>query len=243
MIAADPQKEVLFASDMHLPAGPSKYRDALHALLEGPARQAQALFLLGDVFEYWLGDDVSGQDHGETLRALALCAKTGTRLYFMPGNRDFLVSDRLLSRYGITLLPDPVIVALPDGPALLSHGDQWCTQDEAYQRWRRFAHWRPAQAGFRALPRRLRRQLAQRLRARSQALGRMTADDLLDVNPAAAERAFATFGVRRIIHGHTHRPDIHAMRGGTRIVLPDWRPGDYRYLRADCRGLTIHRIR
>ncbi|MHA7833715.1 MAG: UDP-2,3-diacylglucosamine diphosphatase [Algiphilus sp.] len=242
-MAAGARTEVLLASDMHLPAGPSEYRDALHALLDGPARQAHSLILLGDVFQYWLGDDVSGRDHAETLRALAHCAKAGTRLYFMPGNRDFLISERLLARHGVTALPDPVVVALPDGPALLSHGDQWCTQDQAYQRWRRVAHWGPAQAGFRALPRRLRRRIAQRLRARSQALGRMTADDLLDVHPPAVERAFTAFGVQRIIHGHTHRPNSHAMRGGTRCVLPDWRPGDHRYLHADSDGLTIRRIR
>jgi len=242
-MARTPPPEALLVSDMHLPAGPSEYRDAFHALLAGPARRCHALFLLGDIFEYWLGDDVSGRDHRATLEALRACADGGTRIYFMAGNRDFLVSRALLRRYGVTKLPDPVSVALPDGIALLSHGDQWCTQDQAYQRWRRFAHASAVQRVFRALPRLLRRRIAQQLRARSQRLGRMTADDLLDVERTSVEQAFRRHAVPRIIHGHTHRPARHAMQGGERIVLPDWRPGEHAYLHAHSGGLTTCRIR
>lgn len=241
-MAPMPQPEALLVSDIHLPVGPSEYRDAFHALLGGPARRCHALFLLGDIFEYWLGDDVSGRDHAATLDALRRCAEQGTHIYFMAGNRDFLVSPALLARYRITHLADPVTVALPDGPALLSHGDRWCTQDRAYQRWRRFAHARLPQGAFRALPSALRRRIAQRLRTRSQALGRMTADDLLDVDSAAVEQAFQDYSVARIIHGHTHRPADHRTPAGQRVVLPDWRPGDHRYLRAQSGGLTTDQV-
>lgn len=241
-MARTAQPEALLVSDIHLPAGPSEYRDAFHALLGGPARRCHALFLLGDIFEYWLGDDVSGRDHRTTLEALQACAEGGTHIYFMAGNRDFLVSPALLRRYGVTRLPDPVSVALPDGMALLSHGDQWCTQDQAYQRWRRFAHTAFVQRAFRALPSLLRRRIAERLRARSQMLGRMTADDLLDVDNDSVEQAFQRYAVARIIHGHTHRPAHHQMQGGQRIVLPDWRPGEHAYLQAQSGGLTTCRM-
>jgi UDP-2,3-diacylglucosamine hydrolase len=232
----------LLASDIHLPAGASEYRDAFLAMLEGPGRAVDAIYLLGDVFEYWLGEDVSGAEHEPVLGALADCAAAGTRIYFLAGNRDFLLAPSTLARRGLIRLPDPVTVQLPDGPALLSHGDQWCTQDAAYQRWRRFAHHRAAQTGFLRLPAPLRRRIARRLRARSSQGQRQTPEELLDVQSDAVEQAFRRHDTARIIHGHTHRPARHCHRGGERIVLPDWRPKDHRYLRATAAGLTEHRL-
>lgn len=228
----------LLVSDIHLPAGASEYRDAFLAMLAGPGRAVDAIYLLGDIFEYWLGEDVSGPDHRPVLEALAARAAAGTRIYFIAGNRDLLLDPATLARYGVTGLPDPVTVQLPDGPALLSHGDQWCTQDAAYQRWRRFAHHRAAQTSFLHLPAALRRRIARRLRARSSQGQRRMPEDLLDVQPEAVERSFRDHGVSRIIHGHTHRPARHRHAGGERIVLPDWRPGEHPYLLATEGGVT-----
>ena len=158
------------------------------------------------------------------------------------GRRDLLLDPATLARHGVIGLPDPVTVQLPDGPALLSHGDQWCTQDAAYQRWRRFAHHRAAQAGFLRLPAALRRRIAQRLRARSEQGQRQMPEDLLDVQPDTVEHAFRDHDAVRIIHGHTHRPARHRHAGGERIVLPDWRPGEHRYLMATEDGLTAYRM-
>lgn len=230
----------LLVSDIHLPAGASEYRDAFLAMLEGPGRAVDTIYLLGDIFEYWLGEDVSGPDHRPVLEALAARSTAGTRIYFIAGNRDLILDPAILARFGVVSLPDPVTVQLPDGAALLSHGDQWCTQDVAYQRWRRFAHHSIAQKGFLHLPATLRRRIARRLRARSSQGQRRMPEDLLDVQPEAVERAFRDHGVARIIHGHTHRPARHRHTGGERIVLPDWRPGEHRYLLATESGLTEH---
>ncbi|MCK5770253.1 UDP-2,3-diacylglucosamine diphosphatase [Algiphilus sp.] len=227
----------MLVSDIHLPGGPSAYRDGLLALLEDV--DADAIYLLGDIFEYWLGDDVSGAEHAPVLAALRRRAEGGTRIHFMAGNRDFLVSPALLASNGVTMLPDPAVVMLPDGPALLSHGDQWCTQDHAYQRWRRFAHYPAARRGFLALPRSIRRAIAHRLRA---GRARATEADILDVADAAIDSAFRENGIQRIIHGHTHRPAHHRHAGGDRFVLPDWRPDDHRYLLATSTGLAEFRL-
>lgn len=234
-----PAKAVL-VSDIHLPGGPSAYRDRLLALLRDI--DADAVYLLGDIFEYWLGDDVSGAEHAPVLAALRRRAAGGTRIYFMAGNRDFLVSPALLARHGVIPLPDPCVVRLPDGPALLSHGDQWCTQDHAYQRWRRFAHRPAVRRAFLALPRPARRAIARRLRAGSAHRARATAESILDVEDRAIEHAFRCHRIDRIVHGHTHRPALHHHACGDRIVLPDWRPDDCRYLLASRDGLAEHRL-
>lgn len=231
-----PAATALLVSDIHLPAGRSPYRDALVALLTGPAREADEVFLLGDIFEYWLGDD-SGPDYQDILDTLADLHARGVRLYFQAGNRDFLVSRDTLKRIGVELLDDPLTVQLPDGPALLSHGDIWCTQDRSYQRWRRFSRNPAAQALFRAFPRRLRQRIADRMRTHSAHKARIQADAILDVVPEAVDAAFRAHGIDRIIHGHTHRPGRYPHSAGTRIVLPDWRPGSYGYLEATASGL------
>ncbi|WP_052367600.1 UDP-2,3-diacylglucosamine diphosphatase [Algiphilus aromaticivorans] len=232
----------LLVSDIHLPAGASEYRNAFLAMLEGPGRAVDAIYLLGDIFEYWLGEDVSGPDHRPVLAALAARAAAGTRIYFIAGNRDLLLDPTTQARHGVIALPDPVTVQLPDGPALLSHGDQWCTQDAAYQRWRRFAHNPIAQKGFLHLPAALRRRIARRLRTRSSQGQRRMPEDLLDVQTDAVEQAFRVHGATRIIHGHTHRPARHRHAGGERIVLPDWRPGEHRYLLATRGGLAEYQL-
>lgn len=226
----------LLVSDIHLPVGRSEYRDALLALLRGPARQVQRLYLLGDIFEVWLGDDVSLPDHAEVFEALAELTRSGVEIAFQHGNRDFLLGSEALRRGGMQLLPDPTRVTLPDGTALLSHGDIWCTQDVSYQRWRRFAHNPWAQRLFLALPARLRRRIAARIRAASANKGRRDPDRMLDVVGDSIEHALRASGEPRIIHGHTHRPGHYRHGAGERIVLPDWRPGSYGYLVVNADG-------
>lgn len=235
-------RRALLVSDIHLPTGPSEYREQLLQLIKGPASEADVLYLLGDIFEYWLGDDVSVADHSAVVGALRRCAEAGTRIRFICGNRDFLVGRDALSAMGAVALPDPVVVRLPDGEALLSHGDIWCTSDVRYQRWRRIAHNPLVQGTFRCMPVAWRRRTAQRLRRESADRGRVQAEMLMDVDPAAVAHAHRAFQVNRIIHGHTHRPAIHGHDGRIRIVLPDWRPNDCRYLSVEPDGISEHRL-
>ncbi len=214
---------VLLLSDLHLPASRSPLRETFRQLLAGPARQAEAVYCLGDLFEYWVGDDVGLAAYGEEVRALAALTAAGVPVHFQHGNRDFLVGRRFAAVTGVTLMSDPQVVDLPGGPTLLSHGDPWCVDDVGYQRFRRFSRNRMAQALFLMMPVRWRQRVAGSLRQESHQHTRAKPADIMDVQPAAIRDAFLAHGVRRIIHGHTHRPAFHHSAEGERIVLPDWR--------------------
>lgn len=189
------------------------------------------MYVLGDLFEYWLGDDIGLVEYADECRRLRALTDRGVYVAFLRGNRDFLIGDRFAQRTGVELLTDPQIVELDGHPVLLSHGDAWCTDDRAYLAFRRVTRNRAVRATFLRLPPRWRRRIAERLRAASGRRGAGTRGPLTDVNRAAVSRAFADHAVARIIHGHTHRPARHDEGGGRhRLVLPDWRPGDYGYL-------------
>lgn len=242
----------LLLSDLHLPAEPSPLREGFLRFLAAPARAAQQVYILGDLFEYWIGDDVGLQVYADEIAALRALAKTGVRIGFMHGNRDFLVGTGFAAATGVELLGDPTVVALDGEPVLLSHGDLWCTDDQAYQRWRRFSRNRFAQALFGKLPVSLRTRIAGGVRRRSADDKDRKTIDIMDVNPAAIDSAFRASGCRRIIHGHTHRPTTQRLRvdgaEAERIVLADWTPqrmewlevnGGFRRRRFDG-DLTIH---
>ena len=216
---------VLLLSDLHLPNTPSPLRETFLRFLAGPAREAGAVYILGDLFEYWIGDDVGMREYVQECAALRDLADSGVTVHLMHGNRDFMVGHRFAQAAGLQLLADPVVETLNGARTLLSHGDVFCTSDLAYQRWRRFSRMRPAQIVFGLLPERQRRKVA--FAARGSAAGKPV--EILDVSPEAVRAAFIRYGVDRIIHGHTHRPgvDHFDIEGRTveRIVLPDWRPG------------------
>lgn len=228
---------ILILSDLHLPNAPSPLRDRFIAFLDGPARTAEAVYLLGDLFEYWIGDGEGLAEYAAEAAALRRLRDSGVRLYFQHGNRDFMLGRRFAKAAGLALLADPLIVDLAGTPTLLSHGDIWCTDDLAYQRWRRFSRNPVAQFIYRRLPRKWRQGVAGK--ARSGSASKPVA--ILDVNPQAIEQAFATHGVRRIIHGHTHRPTEHALtidgRPVERLVLSDWHGAHCEYLEVDAAGL------
>lgn len=234
-------KPALLLSDLHLPPRPSPLREAFRRFLDGPAREASAVYLLGDVFEYWVGDDVGLQTYAAEAAALSGLVAAGTPVWFMHGNRDFLVGEAFGRRTGVWLLPDPVVVELGGQPTLLSHGDLFCTGDRAYQRWRRFSRNRLAQRLFLALPKQRRKRIAGGLRGESDIAKHDKPDAILDVSPEALEAAFGRYGVQRLIHGHTHRPALHRLELGgrirERIVLPDWRPETMDYLAVSGAGV------
>jgi UDP-2,3-diacylglucosamine hydrolase len=214
---------ILFASDVHLhPSRPHTAR-RFGEFLAGPARSAQALYLLGDLFDAWAGDDeLPDPFNAGICAALGAVAAGGTQLYFLPGNRDFLVRDGFAAATGATLLADETRIDLAGVPTLLLHGDTLCTDDHAYQAFRatvRSADW---QRDFLARPLAERKAEIAALRARSEAGKRAKPMALMDVNEAAVRQAYATHGVARIIHGHTHRQALHSYAGRERWVLPDW---------------------
>lgn len=216
----------LFASDLHLDSEAPWAIDAFIAFLEGPARSAEALYLLGDLFEVWVGDDDDNPDNARTCAALKSLTDTGVATYAIHGNRDFLLGERFAQRTGVKLLPDPVLTDLYGVATLLSHGDVFCTGDTSYQQLRSIVRQTSWQQRFLSLPLGTRRLLASAARAGSKAHTERTVPTIMDVNPDAVLRAFRATGARRLIHGHTHRPAVHPCVvdgvNAERVVLAPW---------------------
>ncbi|MBB4864517.1 UDP-2,3-diacylglucosamine hydrolase [Pseudomonas nitritireducens] len=217
---------VLFISDLHLEAErPDITRAFLH-FLATRARAAEALYILGDFFEAWIGDDGMDEFQHGIARALRELSDSGTRIYLMHGNRDFLIGQGFCREAGCTLLRDPSLIDLGGEKILLMHGDSLCTLDVAYMKLRRWLRNPLTLFILRHLPLATRHKLARRLRSESRAQTRMKASDIVDVTPAEVERIMRDKGVRILIHGHTHRPAVHELeidgRPARRIVLGDW---------------------
>lgn len=215
----------LFISDLHLDEARPGVTDAFTALLAGEARAARAVYILGDLFEAWVGDDDDAPLAGRVQAALrALSA--AVPVYFMHGNRDFLVGEVFAAATGVQVLDDPTRIDLHGTPTLLSHGDAWCTDDAAYQAFRREVRDPAWQQAFLARPLAARRGFAAQARAESARQNAAKSQYLMDVNEAAITAAFRAHDVLRIIHGHTHRPAVHELsvdgRARRRIVLGDW---------------------
>ena len=217
----------LLISDLHLSAERPEANEAFIGFLEREAAGAGALYILGDLFEFWIGDDDAGTPFHAVLAGLLRgVADRGTSLYLMHGNRDFLLGRRFCDLTGARLLPDPSVAELGGVRTLLLHGDTLCTDDEDYQSWRRTARSAQWQARFLAKPLAERRAEMLSLRAKSAAAIRAKPARIMDANPGAVQQAFRDHGVARMIHGHTHRCARHALavdgRKCERWVLPDW---------------------
>jgi len=216
----------LFVSDLHLDAARPGITRLFLDFLAGQARQADALYVLGDLFEAWVGDDDPGEPGATVCAALRSLAESGVPVYLMRGNRDFLFGPGIAARCGATLLPDPCVVDLHGRPTLLMHGDLLCSDDVGYQAFRRQVRDPAWQATFLAQPLEARQAFAAKARAASQAHQAGMPEAITDVSPATVEATMATHGVDRLIHGHTHRPAVHPLSIGghsaTRIVLGDW---------------------
>lgn len=237
-------RPTLFVSDLHLPPEPSPLRDRFLRFLEGPAKDAAAVYILGDLFESWIGDDVGTQQYAPEVAALSALTALGVAVYFQHGNRDFIVGRDFFDLTGVIVMPDPQRIDLHGTPTLISHGDVWCTDDRAYQRWRRFSRNRFAQRVFLRLPRARRERIAGGLRSGSDRAKQNKAENIMDVNVRAVRSAMAQAGVQRVLHGHTHRPGTYPVDlpigSATRVVLPDWRDDSCDYLRVDASGITRH---
>ena len=222
---------IFFASDVHLASDTPAAR-AITArflsFLERAGREASAVYLLGDIFEAWVGDeDLKRKSYQPVFKALRQLTRSGVSVYFMAGNRDFLLSDRVLAELGMHRLSDPYILSLPNWQFVLSHGDLYCTDDAAYQRYRATVHDPKIQARFLAYPYWIRRLIARWLRWRSEGR-RYDANTLsvTDVSEATVEDEARRHGYATLIHGHTHRPTTHDLIVDgihvERWVLADW---------------------
>ncbi|MCE4059016.1 UDP-2,3-diacylglucosamine diphosphatase [Pandoraea sputorum] len=250
----------LFISDLHLSPALPQTVQVFEDFLRGPAREASILFILGDLFEYWIGDDMLDADrdteHAPTsatpaseplgvfarrmTAAMAELSASGVPIAVMRGNRDFLLGKRFARAAGAVMLDDPCVFSFLGQALVLSHGDQLCTDDVGYQRFRRVAHSPLGKAFFLTLPLRMRMGIADRIRRRSAAKGahRMA---YADANANAIAALLDAAGERTLVHGHTHRPARHVDGRRVRWVLPDWEfdvdPPRGGYLQWDTHGL------
>ena len=237
----------LFISDLHLCDSRPHITQAFIAFLENTASKAQALYILGDLFEYWAGDDaIAVGTHQATIHALNKLATSGVQVFFMHGNRDFLIDVGFANATGIKILPDPSLITLYGKLVLLSHGDELCTDDVAYQQFRsevRSATWKKQ---FLSKPLSDRVAYIEQLRTQSEQAKSTKSMQIMDVNSAAVDRLLRDFKCPPIfIHGHTHRPNnhLHQIDGKAceRWVLGDWyEQGSY--LKLDANGCQSQKL-
>jgi len=217
----------LFISDLHLDTTRPHIVEQFLAFLRDEAANADALYILGDFFEAWIGDDAAGELENIVADALAALHERGVPVFFMHGNRDFLLGDAYARRARMTILPDPSVIDIEGERLLLMHGDTLCTDDARYQAFRaqtRAAQW---QRSFLEKPLSERQAFAAQARAESQRYTRSADDAITDVNDAQVRATMAAHDVAKLIHGHTHRPAHHRLDLGDakvaeRIVLGDW---------------------
>ncbi|WP_250534268.1 UDP-2,3-diacylglucosamine diphosphatase [Caballeronia sp. AZ10_KS36] len=242
-------RPLFFISDLHLSEAIPKTVTAFEHFIEVTASEADSVFILGDLFEFWVGDDVldPAVEHERArfarrmTKLMHTLSERGIGLYVMHGNRDFLLGKRFMREAGAMLLPDPYAMTAFGTRIVLAHGDALCTADRAYQHFRRFARNRYAQRAFLALPLGARLAIGERMRGKSEGARMHGASAKYDVTRKAVSELFIRSRTHTLIHGHTHRPAMHREVEGVRWVLPDWeldidapRGG---YLRLDAGGV------
>lgn len=239
----------LFISDLHLDAERPDIAQLFGDFIDGEAHDAEALYILGDLFEAWVGDDDPSEIGAFVADKLRALSDTGVRVYFQHGNRDFLVGRDFAQRAGLRLLPEHAVIVLAGEPVLLMHGDSLCTDDLAYQAFRaqtRNVAWRTqflsqplaARLAFAAKAREASRERQQAMKTDDRA----QFETVTDVSPDAVRETLARYGIATLIHGHTHRPAVHTLdihgRACRRIVLGDWYTQGSA-LRVNAQGMTL----
>jgi UDP-2,3-diacylglucosamine hydrolase len=221
-----PSGRHLFVSDLHLDATAPDAVAQFCRFLADDARDCAALYILGDLFETWIGDDDDEAARATVCNALRELTRAGTPCFVLRGNRDFLLGREFEQRTGCTLLPDPVLLQAGAVRAVISHGDLLCGADHAYLQFRSLVRSRWFQSGFLRLPAATRRALASMARSRSREHTRQVRSEIMDVEASAVQAALRCANSSLLIHGHTHRPGVHSLqvdgRTATRIVLGDW---------------------
>lgn len=212
-----------FIADLHL----SENRPDLTALfvdfMQIQAKDAEKLYILGDLFDFWIGDDEQSPLIDLVKQQICTLTQKGVACYFIRGNRDFLIGKKFAQSCGLTLLPDYQVIDLYGTPTLLCHGDTLCTDDEAYQRYRTKVHQKWRQWLFLHLPLKVRLKIAEKIRAKSKQDKQYKPHQIMDVNEEFVLKIMRQFNVSQLIHGHTHRQNQHKIPPHfERIVLGDW---------------------
>jgi UDP-2,3-diacylglucosamine hydrolase len=242
----------LFIADLHLhPQQPTTL--ALFAnFLKGKARDLERLYILGDLFEVWLGDDDDEPAYQDIIKQLRRLSEAGTAIKVLQGNRDFLLGQGFGERAGCELLPESNVIDVYGTPTLIMHGDTLCTLDVAYQAFRKQVHNPEWQAQILAQPLAQRRSFAKQARQQSQMHAQGSSETIMDVTPAAVVNALNSHGVMNLIHGHTHRPAVHEVdilgETAQRWVVGDWQekgaivlhctPQTHQLMRLNSKGLS-----
>lgn len=211
--------QTIFISDLHLSEENLKTRQCFLDFLKN--QDFSTLYILGDFFEAWIGDDDCAPCITEICEALKNC---GAKVFLMQGNRDFLLGEGFAQKCGAVLLSDPAVIDLYGLPVLLTHGDMLCTEDKAYQRFRKVVRNGFLQKIFLMLPMGIRQKIAQKLRSKSKHHAKNIPLNVMDVSPKAVTEICEKYQVKHLIHGHTHKPCVHQEEGHIRYVLPDWHP-------------------
>ena len=216
----------LFIADLHLQTEEPAITAGFLRFLDGEARSADALYILGDLFEAWIGDDDPNPLHHEIAAAIKSLVDSGVPCFFTHGNRDFLIGKRFARESGMTLLPEEKVLDLYGRKVLIMHGDTLCTDDMGYLAFRAKVHTPWIQTLFLALPLFIRNRIAARMRASSKAANSSKSMTIMDVNPQAVIQVMEKHHVQWLIHGHTHRPDVHELIANNapahRVVLGAW---------------------
>lgn len=217
----------LFVSDLHLSEDRPEANERFFSFVEETAAGAVALYILGDLFEYWIGDDdLATPFHALIAGFLKRLSDSGVSVHLMHGNRDFLLAEAFCRASGARLIEDPTVVEAGGVRTLLMHGDTLCLDDEDYQAWRRTSRAESWKREFLGRPLEARRQAILDLREKSKAAVRAKPAEIMDVSLAAVRQAFEAHDVPRLIHGHTHRPGHHRLEVAGKLrerwVLPDW---------------------
>lgn len=216
----------LFIADLHLSPSRPDITAAFLQFMREEAIHADALYVLGDLFEFSIGDDEPSALNDQVAAAFNACSEQGTPVYFIHGNRDFMVGRRFARQAGMTLLPEHQVIDLYGEPTLIMHGDTLCIDDAGYQRYRRITRWRWLQWLFLRLPLSRRMGIADGIRGKSAQSKETKVMQVMDVNQGEVVRQMQRYRVRSLIHGHTHRPAIHQLdikgQSARRIVLGDW---------------------
>jgi UDP-2,3-diacylglucosamine hydrolase len=240
-------KPRLFLSDLHLAPERPDAVAAFRAFCEGPARYAAAVYILGDLFDSWIGDDqIHDRLPSGVAAAIRGVTQSGVPVYVAHGNRDFLLGERFAAATGAALLPERQLIDIDGTPTLVSHGDELCTGDVAYQQYRNRIRNPTTQRRLLGLPLFVRRLIALWLRRKSRDATSLKPESIMDVDECAVAEAFRDFRVARLIHGHTHRPATHAVevdgRACERVVLADWHDHGH-YVEVDAAGVRRKEIR
>ena len=220
---AQPEAAALFVSDVHLQAAMPGTVELFLSFLDQHAKRSPRLYLMGDLFEYWAGDDdLSSPFPARIVAALRAVADAGVALYWLGGNRDFLVASGFAEAAGLTLLAEPHVEEIAGKRLVLVHGDAQCIDDHDYQAFRAQVRQPMWQAAFLAQPLEKRKAIIEGMREGSRAAQQVKTMEIMDVNTQAIDALFASTGAQIMVHGHTHRPALHQHVGGLRYVLPDW---------------------